>query len=236
MNERIGEINKNTFGTEMKIIAYRRSDDIDVQFLDKDEYIYEHQTYVNFKRGHIKNPYDRCIFDIGYLGEGNLLQRSQAGFCWRGMLERCYCDRLKKWHPAYYGISTVCDEWLNFQTFAKWYEENIYQVGNERMHLDKDILIKGNKLYSPDTCIIVPQKINVLFVNQPNKYGLPSGIKPTSSGRYEAHYAAKHLGTFNTLEEAVNRHDEEKRKALKNIAEEYKPVIPTKLYEALLSW
>ena len=81
----------------MKIIAYRQSDDIDIQFLDKDGYIFKHQTYSNFKSGGIKNPYDRCIFGIGYLGEGNAQQKTQVGYCWRGMLERCYCDRMKKY-------------------------------------------------------------------------------------------------------------------------------------------
>ena len=51
MKERLGEINKNKFGTEMKIIAYRKSNDIDVQFLDKDGYIFKHQIYANFKSG-----------------------------------------------------------------------------------------------------------------------------------------------------------------------------------------
>lgn len=51
---RLGEIRKNKFGTEMKIIAYRKYDDIDVQFLDKDGYIFKHQIYANFKSGGIK--------------------------------------------------------------------------------------------------------------------------------------------------------------------------------------
>ena len=220
----------------MKIIAYRQSDDIDIQFLDKDGYIFKHQTYSNFKSGGIKNPYDRCIFGIGYLGEGNAQQKTQVGYCWRGMLERCYCDRMKKIHPAYYGISTVCEEWLNFQVFAKWYNENIYQVGTERMHLDKDILVKGNKFYSPDTCLIVPQRINMLFLQKPNKYNLPSGISPMANNRYRAEYNGKKVGNYDTLEEAIQAHDNEKRKAIKRVADEYKAVIPDKVYQALLAW
>ena len=69
-DNRLGEIRKNTFGTEMKIIAYRKNDDIDIQFLDDNGYVYEHQTYSNFKTGQIKNPYDRTIFGVGYIGVG----------------------------------------------------------------------------------------------------------------------------------------------------------------------
>ena len=220
----------------MQIVAYRNAMDIDVKFLDKDGYIYQHTNYTNFKNGQIKNPYDRCIFGIGYLGEGDAQQKTQVGYCWRGMLERCYCDRMKKIHPAYYGISTVCEEWLNFQVFARWYNENIYQVGTERMHLDKDILVKGNKVYSPENCLIVPQRINMLFMNKPNKYGLPTGIKPSTKGRFEAKYNGKYLGIYNTVEEAELAHENEKRKAIKEVAEEYKPYIPDKVYKALLAW
>lgn len=220
----------------MQIVRYGTYTDIDVKFLDKDGYVYKHTNYSNFKNGWLKNPYDRCIFGIGYLGEGDAQQKTQVGYCWRGMLERCYCDRMKKIHPAYYGISTVCEEWLNFQVFAEWYNENVYQVGTERMHLDKDILVKGNKVYSPDTCLIVPQRINMLFMKKPNKYGLPTGIKPTDSGRYDAKYNGKHLGTFDTVEQAELAHEEAKRKAIKEVAEEYRQVIPDKVYRALLAW
>ena len=220
----------------MQIVAYRNAMDIDVKFLDKDGYIYQHTNYTNFKNGQIKNPYDRCIFGIGYLGEGDAQQKTQVGYCWRGMLERCYCDRMKKIHPAYYGISTVCEEWLDFQVFARWYNENIYQVGTERMHLDKDILVKGNKVYSPENCLIVPQRINMLFMNKPNKYGLPTGIKPSTKGRFEAKYNGKYLGIYNTVEEAELAHENEKRKAIKEVAEEYRQVIPNKVYRALLAW
>ena len=239
-DNRLGEIRKNTFGTEMKIIAYRKNDDIDIQFLDDNGYIFEHSTYTNFKNGQIKNPYDRTIFGVGYIGVGKyqtgLRKRTPEQYVWRGMLERCYCDRMKKIHPAYYGISTVCEEWLDFQVFAKWYNENIYQVGTERMHLDKDILIKGNKIYSPDTCLIVPQRINMLFLQKPNKYNLPSGISPMANNRYRADYNGKKVGNYDTLEEAIQAHDNEKRKAIKRVADEYKAVIPDKVYQALLAW
>lgn len=220
----------------MQIVGYRTYTDIDVKFLDKDGYVYEHANYGNFKKGWLKNPYDRCIFGVGYLGDGNAQQKTQVGYCWRGMLERCYCDRMKKIHPAYYGISTVCEEWLNFQVFAEWYGDNVYQVGTERMHLDKDILVKGNKVYSPETCLIVPQRINMLFMNKPNKYGLPTGIRATNSGKYDAQYSGKYLGTFDTVKQAELAHEEAKRKVIKEVAEEYKTYIPDKVYKALLMW
>lgn len=242
MNERLGEVRLNTKGTPMKIIRYGNSEDIDIEFLDDFHYVKEHQAYVNFKNGGIKNPYDKNICGIGYLGVGKFHCKHPNGVHtmeyqnWIAMIRRCYDVDRQSTYPAYYGICEVCEEWYNFQVFARWYEENYYQVGNERMHIDKDILVKGNKIYSPETCILVPQRINMLFMKKPNKYGLPNGVKPRANGKYEAKYNGRQLGVYDTLELAVIAHDEEKLKAIIEIANEYKDKIPSKLYEALINW
>lgn len=240
--ERLGEIRLNTKGTPMKIIAYRSAEDIDIEFQDEFRYVKEHQIYVNFKSGQIKNPYDKNICGVGYMGVGKYHSKHPNGVHtmeyqnWIAMIRRCYDVDRKSTYPAYYGICEVCEQWHNFQVFAKWYEENYYQVGTERMHIDKDILVKGNKYYSPETCILVPQRINMLFMKKPNKYGLPNGIKPRANGKYEAKYGGKQIGVFETLELAAIAHDEEKLKAVIKIANEYKDKIPSKLYEALINW
>ena len=70
MNERLGETKLNKQGTMMKIVRYRSYTDIDVEFMDDFHYIKEHQAYVNFKNGGIKNPYDKTTYGVGYLGDG----------------------------------------------------------------------------------------------------------------------------------------------------------------------
>ena len=107
----------------MKIICYRSWDDIDVEFLDKYKYVKEHATYSNFKKGEIKNPYDRSVFNIGYVGVGKYMTRNTAlkkpetsYETWTSMLERCYKN--EKSFPAYFGVCSVCEEWLNFQNFV----------------------------------------------------------------------------------------------------------------------
>jgi len=54
----------------MKIVRYGACDDIDVEFLDDFHYI-KTTTYSNFVRGQVKNPYDRDLFGVGYIGVGN---------------------------------------------------------------------------------------------------------------------------------------------------------------------
>ena len=151
------------------------------------------------------------------------------------MLKRCYRTKYKDMYPAYYKIATVCDEWHCYQTFAEWYENNKYNV-EERLHLDKDILIPGNKIYSPETCILVPQRINLLFMNKSNSQGLPNGIRKMKSGSYSVHYSHLKVGNYKTFEEAVNAYCIAKENAIKDIADEYTNIIPTKLYEALMNY
>lgn len=82
---------------------------------------------------------------------------------WTSMLDRCYSDKLHKRNPWYIGC-TVCDEWKLYSNFKKWFDKH-YVDGYQ---LDKDILIDGNKVYSPETCCFVPQYINVLLLNSRN--------------------------------------------------------------------
>ena len=238
--ERLGEIRNNTFGTLMKIIRYRSNNDIDVEFLDENHFIKEHCTYSNYKKGNIKNPYDRTLFGVGYVGIGNnitglpKLGMTDEYHCWQNMLERCYCDKLKKLHLAYYGKCKVCDEWHNFQTFADWYKTHKYKV-DERLHLDKDILYPGNTIYSPNTCLLVPQRINMLFLNKSNKRGLPNGIIKYSNG-YLAKYGGEEIGVYPTVEEAYYVQTKKKKEEVVRIANEYKKVIPEKVYNALIAY
>lgn len=224
----------------MKIICYRSWDDIDVEFLDEYHYVKEHVIYGNFKRGEIKNPYDRSVFNIGYVGAGKYMTRNtelkkpETSYeTWTSMLERCYKN--EKTFPAYFGVCSVCEEWLNFQNFAEWFENNKYEV-NERLHIDKDILFPGNKIYSPEMCLLVPQRINMLFLNKPNDTGLPNGISKTESNKFNSSYCGKSLGTFSTLEEAYSVYAQNKENAIKRIADEYINIIPQKVYDALYEY
>lgn len=78
--------------------------------------------------------------------------------CWHSMISRCYNPKEQQKHPTYKGC-IVCDEWKYFSNFKKWFDEN-YKYGYE---LDKDILSKNNKYYSPQTCLFIPKYINNLI-------------------------------------------------------------------------
>ena len=248
--DRMGEENINTFGSNIVIVEYRKSKDIDVYF-PKYNWITKGTQYINFKNGNVKCPYERRVYGIGYLGEGKY-KSSKNGKptkvygVWNNMLERCYDKKYQQKHPTYKGCK-VCDEWLNFQNFAKWFENNYYEIENERMHLDKDILVKHNKIYSPDTCIYVPQTVNSLFTKRDNDRGESIiGVSSYKNGKYRVQCSIinpetgksknKHLGYYETQEKAFEIYKYYKEKNIKEVADYFKGQISDRLYNALYSY
>lgn len=235
---KIGEIKNNNQGTPMKIVAYRNSENIDVQFQDKFYYIKEHQTYSNFSTGSIKNPYDKSVFGVGYIGVGKYKTKEHGKFTkyyqqWKNMLLRCY---VKEDRHRPYEDSEVCEEWLNFQIFSKWYDENYYEI-DERLHIDKDIKYKGNKIYSPYTCILVPQSINEVFHKSKEKQDdcdLPETIRRTKTG-YKVWFRGENLGIYDSVDECLKKYNTAKREHIKNLIGKYEDVIPSYIKEILLN-
>ena len=249
--DRTGETNYNTHGTLMKIIEFKRCDNLTVEFQDKYK-AKVNTTYYSFKKGKVKNPYDKSVYNVGCIGEGKYVSRvngkaTKIYETWQRMLFRCYEPyRLNK-YPTYIDVY-VCDEWLNFQNFAKWYEENYYECNGEEMHLDKDILFKDNKIYSPNTCIFVPLRINILFVKKQNCRGeYPIGVyydKKNKNLRVHSNILINNkakrisLGSFPIDKpfQAFTAYKNFKENYIKQVADEYKDLIPTKLYNALYNY
>ena len=158
------------------------------------------------------------------------------------MLHRCYDEKLQEKYYTTYINCSVCTEWHNFQNFAQWYEENYYEVEGERMCLDKDILVKGNKTYSPETCVFVPNNINVLFVKCDKARGdLPIGVtwhKRDKVYQVRVNYYGKdgYVGYFHTIDEAFQCYKKTKEKYIKEVADIYKDIIPINLYQAMYNY
>ena len=126
---RIGEKGVNNFGSEMVIVEYRNSLDIDVYFPEYN-WVFKHTRYNTFKKGKIKCPYEPRIYGVGYLGEGKYKVSENGKLTdkykiWYSMLERCYDP---KYHEKYstYKDCRVEDYLLNFQHMGGWIDENYY--------------------------------------------------------------------------------------------------------------
>jgi hypothetical protein len=160
---------------------------------------------------------------------------------WQDILRRCYSPKYQEKYPTYVGCS-MCEEWIYFQTFAEWLNKNYYSLPNEeKVEIDKDILQKGNKIYSPETCIFVPHSINNLLVKSNNTRGkYPIGVsynKRDKKFKSQCRLFGKkiHLGYYNTQEEAFQVYAEYKEKVIITTLERYKEIIPEDIYNKLFS-
>lgn len=239
--DRIGSKIVNTQGLLIEVIGYDTCDNITIKF--EDGYI-KNTTWRDFKKGTILNYSYPTVNGVGIIGwdticvddEGNDLKSFDK---WRYMLERCYGNRISNC----YKDVIVCDEWLYYPNFKKWYDDNFYQVDNEEMQLDKDILIKGNKIYSPKTCIFVPSEINAYFTKKHNDKKLPMGVYYDKNN--DNYYSiigidGKHKrikgSQSKSIEETFEYYKIEKEKDIKRLADKYKNKIPQKLYDAMYKY
>ena len=155
---------------------------------------------------------------------------------WQRMLERSYCPKYKSKFPTYTNVR-VCERWLTFSHFRFDYLNLINGVDERKIFiLDKDLIVKGNKIYSPDTCCLLPSKINSFLVSNSTKRGsLPRGVSKRTKGdkfMVTLSYGGvnKNLGNYSTPEEAFQVYKEAKESASKVLALEYeKLLLPNEL-------
>jgi hypothetical protein len=159
---------------------------------------------------------------------------------WNNIIARSCNDSVKDKHKTYKDCS-VCSEWLLFGNFLKWFNDptNGYKEGYS---VDKDILVKGNKVYSPDTCCFVPREINSLLTKSNATRGAyPIGVSKRGK-RFSAHSnfygKTKKLGMFDTSEEAFLAYKHAKEEHIKEMATQYynEGKITEKVYEALMKY
>jgi hypothetical protein len=242
---RVGETLFNNFGSEMEIVEYRGNGDIDVFFAEYN-WTARNVQYGQFIKGTLKCPYERRLRGVGYMGDGHYKSKengklTKAYVAWKGMMERCYSEEYLTQHPTYRGC-TVCEEWQNFQTFCKWFDDNYYEIEGQVMNLDKDIMVRGNKEYGPETCIFVPQEINLLFTKSDATRGeYPVGVYyHTGKKKYVAqcntYKKRKHIGYYNSVQDAFLAYKDFKEAYVKKVANDYIEDIPYSLYEAMMEY
>jgi hypothetical protein len=160
---------------------------------------------------------------------------------WTGLLERSYCLKVQEKQPTYRGCSVS----ENFKSYSYFHEWCLRQVGfgQKGFQLDKDLLIKGNKIYSEETCLFLPQEINKLLTKREACRGdLPIGVTVRLKGnRFSAQgtfgsYHKKHLGFFDSAEKAFLRYKQVKEAYIKLKAEQWKTFIEPRAYLALMSY
>ena len=166
---------------------------------------------------------------------------------WYSMLQRCHNSKIHKQKPTYSGCA-ISDNFKSLTYFLDWAKQQVGHNSRDgegrKFHLDKDILIKGNKVYSEDTCCIVPPEINSLILKADRirgKYPIgvyhdTSKIHKRFSARVSKNGKHKRFGSYLTPEEAFAVYKREKEKYIKEVANKWKDQIELRVYESLMNW
>lgn len=161
---------------------------------------------------------------------------------WRHMLKRCYSESSLKKNVAYIGCS-VCDEWKYYTNFKKWFDENAPK-DMSGYNLDKDLIVHGNKIYSPDTCCFLPRELNNMLITQKRHRGeCKIGVYKMPNGKFIAQINSwtrdcRRIGIFNTEKEAFLAYKREKERIIKTLADEYyeKGLITERVRDAMYNY
>tara|TARA_R110000796_G_scaffold89774_1_gene193423 strand:+ start:224 stop:838 length:615 start_codon:yes stop_codon:yes gene_type:complete len=184
-------------------------------------------TFVEIPANNMSIACRKLVFGVGindadYMTSGYV--NGKAVKCpyyqkWKGMLERCYSANCQKNKPTYIGCSVHTD-WHTFSVFKAWMQQQDW-AGNE---LDKDLLVQGNKVYGPYTCLFLPHSINSLLTDSKaarGKWPIGAYLKK-SSGRYAAQCNIKgkrvSLGYYDIPEEASAAYKAAKYKVIAEVA------------------
>ena len=244
----VGKVCKSLNSGDFKILKYNNTTNVEIRFLKTG---YEMVTQLgNIRNGCVKDRYLPSVYGVGVLGTKYPSSESRRNTkeykLWQSMLERCYsdinvCDVSKKKYPTYIGCE-VSGRFKSYEYFYEWCHKQI-GFGNEGWHLDKDLLVKGNKVYSETTCVFLPQEINTLLINCTASRG-NNLIGVSWSKRDKAFISRVHknkgvsefLGYFNTEIEAFNAYKKAKESFIKEQAEKFKSQIDIRAYNALMNY
>ena len=188
---------------------------------------------------------ERLVAGVGYNDGTYPSVNTKEHALWRSMLARCYTERNLILKPAYRGCS-VSENFKHYTYFYEWCNNQkgfkILDEHKRMFALDKDLLSKGNKVYSEDACIFIPMEINNIIVKSDSLRGdYPIGVmydkeRDKFQSRMWVDNKPKFLGRFDNIEDAFNKYKVSKESHIKTVAEKWKYLIDYRAYEALISY
>ena len=243
----VGKVCKSLNSGDFKVLKYNDVKDVEVQFLKTG---YEMVAQLgNIRKGKVKDPYSPSVFGVGITG--TKYQPTINGVntkeykLWVRMLERLYGATYQKKQPTYIG----CEVSENFKSYEYFYEWCHKQIGfgvegnGNPFQLDKDLLVKGNKVYSESTCVFIPAEVNTLLTKRTASRGeYLIGVYWHKKGKaFKAQISKnkgkrEHLGYFKTEIEAFNAYKTAKESFVKEQAEKWKDKIDERAYNALMNY
>ena len=235
----VGKVLSSNSCGDYTIVEYNNKDNILIEFIKTG-----YRTIITSSRiadGSIKDKLLPRIYNVGISGT-KYPTNTKHYTAWYGMLQRCYDKSLHTKINKTYKNCTVSDNFLRYEYFYEWCEK---QVGFADSHfeLDKDLLIKGNSVYSEHTCVFVPREINIAMIKSNASRGnLFIGVTfDKASNNYRSCVCIGNgkrldLGAYNTEIEAFNAYKKAKENYLKELANKWKDKIDDRAYNALMNY
>ena len=164
----VGKVCKSKSSGDFKVLKYNDSANVEIQFLNTGFEMFA--RFGDIRNGEVKDPYSQSVHGVGITGAKYPIRvsgvQTKEYSLWMNMLRRCYSDKYQKKYPTYEGCE-VSDNFKSYEYFYEWCHSQI-GFGNDGngnpFHLDKDLLVKGNKVYSESTCVFIPREINQVLV------------------------------------------------------------------------
>ena len=222
-------------GGTLKILAIQSALKVLIEWQDE----FRHQQFVragDIKTGRVRNPFKKTIMSLGWVGVGEYSTKSHPREYnyWRAMIYRCHSITKTRNSQAYINVE-IHEPWYCFQNFAEWCNSRA-DFKNDDWELDKDILIKVSKIYSPTTCCFVPKQVNLLFMRDINRRGeYPVGVCKNKKW-FASSCAGRYLGIFSTAEEAFMAYKVEKERMIREVADVYKEQLSSDTYIAMMNY
>ena len=239
----VGKVCKSLNSGDFKIVKYNNRVNVEIQFLNTG---FEKTVQLgNIKSGKVKDPYSPSVYGVGILGtkypsKVNGVQTKEYEL-WMSMLTRCYSDTYKKKRPTYIDVSTSAN-FIYYEYFYEWCQSQV-GFGNEGWHLDKDLLVKGNKVYSEDSCVFIPREINSLLTKCTASRGKHligvhwCNIKKSFVAQVNKNKGKQeYLGLFKTEIEAFKAYKHAKEIYIKELTNKWGGKIDERAYNALMNY
>lgn len=226
---------------KLRVIEYRGHLDVIVKFEDTG-YVTSVQAGALIT-GKIKDHFKPSVRGVGIVGKEQVKingKHTKEYNLWRAMIDRCYWEKYQEKYTSYIGC-TMSENFKYFPYFKEWCSEQT-GLNLPTYQLDKDLLVKGNKIYSEDTCVFVPREINNLTIFRKKSRGeYPLGVSwDVKSSKYRSQLQKGDkkvsLGWFDSPLEAFVVYKEAKEDYIKQKAEFWKGQIDPKVYDALMNF
>lgn len=237
-----GEVYATKNYGDVVVLEYHSARDVIIKFLNTGNV--RKTATSELRKGEIRDNEAFPVYKVGVMDIPNEVQRGKPVpkeyIIWNGVKQRCYNENIRDKLPSYRDVE-MSDNFKLYSYFKEWCNKQI-GFNEDGWQLDKDILSKGNKIYSEDTCCFVPPEINCALVgNKKVRGAFPQGvIYNCTKTRYRARIQRgnkwESLGVYDTPEEAFQAYKPVKESNIKSLAEKWKDQIDHRVYEALINW